>query len=183
MDNYTKSKGDVYLRALLLGGGLLQLSSALFNKNAFVYLGKHGPRVGALVIGLCALFLIRRDYFLPFLGQSVFPMHALNSKQIPYGANVSKQVRVQPNAKVVYWAAEPCSRESQCTPPVGVWEAYGEYRNAGVTTADKEGNATLKVRSPQSYVVPNKGGAISPHIHYRYFLNEGMLSDVHTVSL
>ena len=183
MDNYTNSKSDVYLRALLLGGGLLQLSSALFNKNALTYLGKHGPRVGSLVIGLCALFLIRRDYFLPFLGQSVFPLHAISSNKSPEGANVTMNVRVQPNAKVVYWAAEPCTRESKCNPPVGVWEAYGEYRNAGVTTADNEGIATLNVRQPQKYVVPNKSGAIPPHIHYRYFLNEGMLSDVHTVSL
>jgi protocatechuate 3,4-dioxygenase beta subunit len=89
-------------------------------------------------------------------------------------------VRVRPGAKVVFWAAEPANEDLMNVNDYRA--AYLEYRNAGVATADADGNATLKVRTPQGYTVPMKG-QLPPHIHYRECAERGMMKPIVTVTL
>jgi uncharacterized protein len=131
-----------------------------------------------IAVGVAALVLaFNRDTYLPFLGESVFPCSVL-SEQVPPGATRAVTVNVQPNVKVVYWAAEP-------TDGMGLsnWkQAYLGYRNAGVTTSDAAGRAVLKVRDPQSYTVPFKG-RLDPHIHFRVCGVDGFIGRIKTVFL
>lgn len=129
-------------------------------------------------VGLCALLIaFNRDTYLPFLGESVFPCAVLGD-QVPPGATRSIQVRVQPGAKVVFWASEPSDGRGL----VNYKEAYGKYQNAGVATAEPNGMVTLKVREPQPYTVPFKG-KLEPHIHFRACGPDGFIDRIKTVFL
>jgi hypothetical protein len=57
-----------------------------------------------------------------------------------------------------------------------------KFANAGVTTADSNGFATLRVRHPQPYTVPLKG-TLQPHVHYRVCRGGGMMDPVQTTFL
>jgi hypothetical protein len=117
--------------------------------------------------------MFSRDTYFPFLGTTVLPCSVLAEKT-PDGANTTLQVVVEPKAKVVFWAAEPG------TESLYNWqEAYGRFANAGVTTADANGVATLRVRHPQPYTVPLKG-TLPPHIHYRVCRDGGLMDPVQT---
>jgi hypothetical protein len=66
---------------------------------------------------------------------------------------------------------------------VNSWqEAYLKFANAGVTTADSNGLATLRVRHPQPYTVPLKG-TLQSHVHYRVCRGGGMMDPVQTTFL
>lgn len=58
-------------------------------------------------------------------------------------------------------------------------QAYADYENAGVSTADGDGVAILKVRNPQPYSVPWKG-TLQPHIHYRVCGPNGFMGRIQT---
>jgi uncharacterized membrane protein YuzA (DUF378 family) len=137
----------------LIGAFRVNFVERILGKNAMI------ARIIYILVGIAALYLaFNRDTYLPFLGESVFPCSVLPD-QIPAGATRSIQINVQPGAKVVYWATEPSDGGSV----PNYRGAYREYQNAGVTTADASGVATLKVREPQPYTVPFKG-RLEPHI-------------------
>ena len=115
-----------------------------------------------------------RDYYLPFLGDAVFPNELLGVSS-PMGYNTVVEVKVPKDAKVVYWAA----LENDGTKGQMPWKAYGNYSNSGVTNADAKGKALLKVVSPRGYNKP-WGKPLKPHVHYRYFKTNGMMSRVFT---
>lgn len=133
-----------------------------------------------ILIGLCALLIaFNRDTYLPFLGPTVIPCGAIQ-EHTPPGATTQMQVSVQPDAKVLYWAAEP---ETEHLKDLKDWrQAYLKFENAGVVVADSSGIATLKVRRPQAYLVPWKG-RLEPHIHFRVCGQGGFLGRVKTVFL
>ena len=132
-----------------------------------------------IIVGLSAIVhIISIDYYLPFLGQTAYPCGSLLVKT-PDGADKSITVKVEPNANVVYWAAEKNSGDLVKNP----WLAYSEFANTGVAKADKQGNATLSVRKPATYRVPPFGSKVLPHIHYRTCDGKGMLGDVKKVML
>jgi protocatechuate 3,4-dioxygenase beta subunit len=83
-------------------------------------------------------------------------------------------IRVSPNTKVVYWAAEPTNGVLQFAD-----KAYAGYNNAGVALSDQGGNVVLKVREPQPYTIPL--GSMKPHIHFRECNMTGFLGPVKTV--
>jgi uncharacterized membrane protein YuzA (DUF378 family) len=133
-----------------------------------------------LLVALAAVFFVfKRNFYLPFLGETLVPCSVLTDR-VPEGADTEIGVRVKPGNKVVYWAAEPANEDLKTVH--NYREAYLEYRNAGVTTADADGNATLKVRTPQGYTVPMKG-MLPPHIHYRECGERGFMQPVRTVTL
>lgn len=155
----------------LTGGDLV---SSIFGRGSVVARGIF------FIVALAAVAVVfKRDFYLPFLGEAHVPCSVLADK-VPEGADTSIGVRVQPGAKVVYWAAEPANEDLKSLNDYR--GAYLEYRNAGVTTADADGNATLKVRTPQGYTVPVKG-ALPPHIHYRECAPRGFMKPVVTVTL
>jgi hypothetical protein len=129
----------------------------------------------ALVAALSLVF--RRNVYLPFLGETVYPCDNLAEKS-PVDAELSVIVTDIPSgAKVVYWAAEPST--SIISNP---WDAYGKYENSGVVTADASGKATLSVRKPTGYKVPS-GRELKPHVHYRFCQESGILSEIRTASV
>lgn len=142
-------------------------------------LGKQGlATLVYLLVGVSALAVaFNRDTYLPFLGESVFPCTVL-ADQVPPGATRDVTVVVEPGAKVIYWASEPA--DGRGVPDYK--EAYRGYLNAGVTTADAAGRASLKVREPQPYTVPMRG-ALGAHIHFRVCGPTGFIGRIKTIFL
>jgi uncharacterized membrane protein YuzA (DUF378 family) len=157
----------------LIGTSKINLVERIFGKGSGI------SRVIYVLVGLSALMIaFNRDTYLPFLGESVFPCSVLPD-QVPSGATRSVQVRVPAGSKVVYWATEP-SDNTGAVPDYK--DAYRQYQNAGVATADDSGMATLKVREPQSYTVPWKG-QLDPHVHFRICGPTGFIGRIKTVFL
>ena len=180
--NYCMKKLYMVAMALLIVGGLNWLLVGTVRKDVVaLVLGKGWlARSVYIVIGLCAVaIMFNRDTYLPFLGESLVPCAAIQEKTPP-GATVQMQVDVPPGAKVLYWAAEPATEKLH---EVQNWkQAYLDVENAGVTVADSNGIATLRVRRPQPYLVPWKG-KLEPHIHFRVCGEAGFLGRTKTVFL
>ena len=136
-------------------------------------------RIIYIVVGLAAIYLaFDRNTYLPFLGETAYPCGSMGDR-VPDNATISMDVQVPPNSKVVYWASEHSSEMDVAHNP---WEAYTNYANTGVVTADGEGKAILKIREPTKYKTPI-GKTLEKHVHYRYCVVPGMLSEVYTVYL
>lgn len=183
MNNYWKAKAYAIAMVLLIVGGLNWGVKSFMGKDLISYLtGKNVLLANLLfgAVGVAALLIgLHRDSYLPFLGKTLVPCEVLKA-QTPENADMSVDVLVDPGTKVLYWASEPANKDLH---GINDWRhAYLAYRNAGVVVADNSGVATLKVRKPQPYTVPIKG-ELTPHIHYRTCMGEGMLSRVVTVTL
>jgi len=115
----------------------------------------------------------------PFLGNAVLPCSVLN-KEPPKDANMVHIINTEPGRKIVYWASLEGQNDKI------VWDAYGDYSNSGVVTADEHGKANLKLKVPSSYLLPN-GSKLSPHIHYRecpgFDDKEGMMGELKTIMI
>ena len=152
-------------------GGYNPLS--ILTKNRFVCI------VLQIVLVVSILMVgFNRNFYLPFLGWTVYPCGSLAEK-VPVYADTSIMVKVEPNVNVIYWASEPSPIEVQ--PISNPWDAYANYDNSGVVRADSNGNALLKVRMPSSYKVGLMGKTLKTHVHYRVCHNSGMLSEIKTV--
>lgn len=116
-----------------------------------------------------------RDYYLPFLGDAVFP-HGLLQEMTPAVYDMEVEIHVPKQTKVVYWASLENESGNNDQMP---WIAYGNYSNSGVTMSDSDGHALLRLKSPRGYKTP-WGKNLKPHVHYRYFLTNGMMSRVFT---
>lgn len=167
---------------LIVGGFNTSLAVLTGNDMISTLFGRRSILTNALFLGmgLAALGLaFCRDFYLPFLGQTVMPCSLL-SEHTPEGADTSVRVHVHPGAKVMYWAAEPENAELK---EVQDWrKAYLGFRNAGVAIANADGIAELKVRKPQAYSVPMKG-KLEAHVHYRVCGDDGMMDRVETTFL
>lgn len=130
-----------------------------------------------LVISIL-LFVADRNFYLPFLGQTVYPCGSLAEK-VPANADTTVKIKAAPGANVIYWASEPSSPEKQ--PISNPWDAYAMYDNSGVVRADSQGNAVLRFRSPSSYQVGLMNRELKRHVHYRVCKMPGMLGEIKTV--
>jgi uncharacterized membrane protein YuzA (DUF378 family) len=127
-----------------------------------------------ILVALCGISLAsKRTTWLPFLGRSVLP-GSLVTKQTPTKADKKIKVKVQPNAKVAYWAATGKDKKDQ-----DVFDAYNNHSNSGVVIADNKGIAELAIVEGEGYRVPN-GKRIPKHVHYRVIGNS-MMERVRTV--
>jgi hypothetical protein len=133
--------------------------------------------MGLLVAASLILLVVNRNFYLPFLGWTVYPCGSLAEK-IPTDANTEVIVQVQPNVNVIYWASEPSDINTQ--PVSNPWDAYANYENSGVVRADASGRAVLRVRKPSSYNVGVMNRTLKAHIHYRVCGHPGMLGEVKT---
>jgi hypothetical protein len=125
------------------------------------------------------MFVGSRNFYLPFLGSTVYPCGSLAEK-VPADADSTVSIKVKPGANVVYWASEPSDVARQ--PISNPWDAYALYDNSGVVRADAQGNAILRFRSPSSYKVGLFiGRTLKRHVHYRVCENAGMMGEVKTV--
>lgn len=177
--SYIQKKSFAIAMLLLVVGGLNWGYVAFAGKDVISTLfGKQSLLTNSLflLVGVSALLIgFYRDSYLPFLGETVFPCSILK-EHVPENANSELRVFTKPHAKVLYWAAESENKDFENIPD---WrQAYLGYRNAGVTIADENGYATLKVRRPQAYNVPLR--TLAPHIHYRICMDDGILGRVET---
>jgi uncharacterized membrane protein YuzA (DUF378 family) len=170
---------NMIIMLLVLIGGINWLSIGVFGVDA-VRLGlapRHAKWIYT-IIGLAALSLvIRRDIYLPFLGETVVPGGALAEKT-PQNANDQVTITTIPHAKVLYWAAEPNPTQGKDIPN---WDqAYSEFENSGVALADGAGKAILRFRGPpQTYSVPIMG-KLESHVHFRICDKQGIMGSVQT---
>ena len=170
---------------LIIGGlnwGLVLLNYNLAHDIAM----KTHPNVELFIYGLVfasAIYVMfSRDTYLPFLGEMAYPCDSLVS-HVPDNADTSVSVKVPPNVPIVYWASETAHEQLKDLPDPRV--AYHKYENTGVVISDNNGNAELKFRHPQNYVVPNISitgkTKLNKHVHYRYCIGNGMMSTIYTV--
>lgn len=139
--------------------------------------------IGFLLVLLSIYKGSQRNYYLPFLGDTVFPNNLISGNTLDIQLHKGSDIitvnidNLPPNVKVIYWAALPeNSEKNKLDLP---WVAYKDYSNSGSTTTDSNGKATMKIMYPQSYKTPwNK--KLKPHIHYRYFKTKGMMSEIYT---
>ena len=128
-------------------------------------------------------FLFKRNYYLPFLGRTVYPCNKKEEIKIPSiegkGKPESKKT-VQtpyPNTSIIYWAAWPGKKKKK-TPK----NAYKKFENSGIARSDKKGKVTFEYYKPVGYSVNRLGfeKELKPHIHYRACLGNGLLSQIET---
>lgn len=165
---------------LLIIGGLNWLLVGLFDLNlvSAIFGNSFLATLIYILVGASALaIMFDRDTYLPFLGPMVAPCSVLENREPP-GATKEVKITLEPNVKVLYWAAEPASENLKT---LNSWkQAYLDYQNAGVATANGEGVVVLKVRDPQSYKIPFKG-RLAPHVHYRVCGEAGWMGPIKTV--
>ena len=152
-----------------------------YNPSKFLTQNKIISFIVILIIVASIIYnLFDRNFYLPFLGWSVYPCGSLAEK-VPNKADTTVTVQVKPNVNVIYWASEPSSSENQ--PIDNPWDAYANYDNSGVVKADDTGKAVLHVRNPSSYQVGLMNKTLKRHVHYRECRHPGMLSDIKTIMI
>jgi len=172
-----------FAKLLLIIGGIVWGIFGVMNVNIIkeTISKKIAQQFIYIIVGIAALFLLfNRNFYLPFLDKTIVPFTFFKKDQVPQDGTFKVQVQVIPNARVIYWAAEPNKKDETSSRSVHV--AYGQFENSGITTADINGIATLHLRMPASYTIDKKlfKKHIEPHVHYRYTLSDGMLSQVLT---
>lgn len=168
---------------VLVGGVLWGIQGVLNNNPLDRFITKDIQKIIYIVVGLAALNLARdRNTYLPFLGKTAVPcsLFTYNDQHIK-NKNDSVEIKIKPNQKVIYWAANP----TESTNLVDPWKAYGETHNSGVSVANNQGIATLHFNKPQSYKVNRFGRTkvLQPHVHYRVCNSNLMLGPVQTIQV
>jgi hypothetical protein len=167
----------IWVVTIGLGSGIIFILNSMFNmvdnSNSIV-------RLISLVGLICLILMIlNRDTFLPFLSENFIPEKFLKLEdRFPSKFETKINVKVSPNSKVIYWAADPGKEISQN------WKkGYGKFDNSGTLKSDINGNAEIPIVCPNSYIV--HGYKVLPkHVHYRvYNKNSQMLSRIYTVVL
>jgi len=165
----------IFLGALNYGGNILGFDLLEIWSNRFPFKIK---KYLYILISLSAIILLMdKSIWIPFLDNTVLPCSLIN-KLPPKDATLEIKVKTTPFKKIAYWASNPSDTL------LDVWNAYGDYSNAGTTTADENGIALCKIRPPTGYILPN-GSSMLSHLHYRECPSkedaEGMMGGVKTV--
>jgi uncharacterized membrane protein YuzA (DUF378 family) len=175
-----KKRIEIFTLFFIVIGALNWGLIGLFDFNLVAFIAKYTfawiEKLVYVLVGVSSLVhIISRNYYLSFLGETVFPCTSMIEK-VPENADIEVQVQTTPNVNVIYWASETNKEVSE-----NPWIAYAEYSNAGVTRSDVNGVAKLKFRMPGSYKVKHGFKTLAPHVHYRVCKFPGMLSEVKTV--
>jgi hypothetical protein len=182
--DYSDKFSEKIIRVVMICGLLFYFLLATQGENGIkYYIGNELLVFFYIIFGLSGLYVLtERDFYLPFLGDAVFPDGLLQPQMTPMSANMQHVLKgLPPLTKVMYWAAEPCEVTETCGLERMPWESYNDFTNAGTTMSDKNGDAAISIRGkPQSYNVPYKSEVIMPHVHYRFRKNNGMYSKVFT---
>ena len=179
---YVQKKINMIAIFLLIVGGINWLTAVFMKKDLVsTLLPRLLTKIIYFAVGIAALFLaLKRDVYLPFLGETVMPCGAF-SPRTPDNANQQITITTLPNTKVIYWASEP---KNDASGNLEDWNvAYNDFTNSGVAISDDNGKVVLHFRgSPQAYNVPYKG-TIKPHVHFRICEKYGMVGPVQTYKL
>lgn len=163
-------------RLMMVIGGIHYLLLAL-NMNVLQTLSGNWLRAFALVVGISTMYVsMNRDFFLPFLGTTVIGP-VFEPTQVQDGV-VVQLTGLPAKTKVIYFAAESGTIKNSPR------EAYGDYKNGGVTMTNENGIANAVIKRPASYKVKTLIGekTLKSHIHYRYELpgQSGLYSPIKT---
>jgi uncharacterized membrane protein YuzA (DUF378 family) len=173
-----------YARIILIIGGLNYLYMGIVSNDGFLSLNLSKNVINALyiIIGISALYLfMNRDYYLPFLGETVIPTIVpidKNNKNI-----ITTTIKnLPPKSSIIYWAAKSNKDISLIEDP---YTAYADYANSGISIANDNGEAKIEYECPVQYKVGMFKKELDRHIHYRYMNTEfpGFLSPVKTLYL
>ena len=183
--NYTKNYIYMVCIILIIVGGLNWGLVGIFDFN-LVQKISYFPMVEKgiyLLVAVAALVLMaNRDTYLPFLGETVYPIPLNNLTPVLDNNKTSVVITNLPsNTKVVYWAADPPASDGNAYD--SPQDAYNDYSNSGIGTSDDNGTLTVVINNPASYRVGMLRGDLKPHIHYRYWKNNNLLSKVYTQSI
>lgn len=155
-----------FSRILLIITALNYVLIKLLNINLFSLI--KNSDILALIHLIMAIvviyYLFNRDFYLPFLGETVIPIKNTNNiGEVDRVLNFKIQ-NLPPNKRIIYWASK--SSDKVIGNPI---DAYKGYTNSGITKTDSDGNASLEISCPSSYYVKSFGmdKKIRQHIHYR----------------
>ena len=177
---------------LVLVGGFNWGLQGLFNFNLVKFINENTFNSPIfensiyIIVGFAAVYLAsNRNTYLPFLGDTVgAPSLIRDTGEERKNANVIVTVDAKDASSVMYWAADPLG-ESMEDGKKFAYNAYGEYKNAGVAEVIN-GKATLRVECPQKYWVQKFGvvkKTLPKHVHYRLIYPTGWISEVMTMKL
>ena len=140
------------------------------------------PGIFYLMISVAVIyFLFKRNYYLPFLGRTVYPCKNNEIEKRPYIEGYELLERTvqtsYPNKNIIYWAAMPGKKKKK-----NPENAYKKFENSGIAKSDKKGKVTFEYYKPVGYSVNRLGfeKELKPHIHYRACLGNGLLSQIET---
>jgi len=168
---------ELFLRFFLILGSLHYLLLGVSKVNVFDYI--RNPTILRFVyvfFGVVALyFMFQRDFFLPFLGETVMPTAIEQNKENAQDVTLTG---LPPNVTVIAWAANENTPKDM--PFKNPWVAYGDFSNYDEVQSDDKGEAVVSLTIPSGYDVGKK--ELKSHVHYRYQLPEkkGIFSRVHT---
>lgn len=138
----------------------------------------------AIILIVIIYIAIKRDFYLPFLGNMAFPSSLIVSNKYPADANIEYTLHLDntvDGTKIIYWASENIEHNKDFVFK-DPYTAYNKYDNAGVATVH-DGQATIRLKQPNEYKVPYKG-QVDRHFHYRKCCeNNVMLGPVETIYL
>jgi hypothetical protein len=122
--------------------------------------------------------LTQQTFFLPFLGECVFPIVQDDNKISSDHLQKILLTDLPPNTRVIYWAA----KESNTIFP-NPWDAYNS--NSYSTISNNDGESHIEIPCPSQYLFSKFGlynRLLPKHIHYRYELPKykGMFSKIFT---
>lgn len=154
--------------------------------NAFYIISNENSNLFFQIISIIIIIIIIylsnfKATFLPFLGDSAFPIGLIPNEMFPPNSNFNLEYDFDyPNgSKVIYWSANPMSDNKD-----GIYnnpyDAYGDYKNSGVAIINNK-KAVLHINCPNKYKIP-MGVVLNKHIHYRIAIpNDPILSEVKTI--
>jgi hypothetical protein len=164
--------------------------------NAFYVIYSEDTSIFFKFLSIILIFLLIyisnfKETFLPFLGNTVYPISLIPSAIHPQNSNFSTEVNLNyPNGtKVIYWAANGNGNNrgngsdndsDKNTVIKNPKDAYGNYINSGVSIINNK-KTLLHLNCPDKYKIPS-GIILNKHIHYRIAIpNNPILSDVKTM--
>jgi hypothetical protein len=155
----------VLVLAYAFVGGFNSLRNVLKARGKFTLYQVLG--ISAAVAAFILVF--QKDFWLPFLGDTVLPLELIPVQDLKQDADTVVQVDAPPKSKVIFWAAKKFGGAMDVSAAVSPKVAYGDFSNSGVVLADDTGKATLKVSSPRPYSVGKTLGpkVLPSHVHYR----------------
>jgi uncharacterized membrane protein YuzA (DUF378 family) len=183
LDKYVFMYANMFVLFAAINTALYKMNPS-FNILSKVIKDRTFRRIFYILVGLLAVYLIlKRETFLPFLGESVVPTsvfknHNNNMNSEDPNRKMINLTITAPNAeKIIWWAAS----EDQHTIAKNPDEAYKEYQNSGVSTVSTDGTVKIVFPCPTQYKIPS-GRTLKKHLHYRE-THGGMLGEVKTIFL
>lgn len=135
----------------------------------------------SIILILLIIFMSNfKDTFLPFLGNTVYPLALIPNEMYPPKSNftIELDLNYPDGSKVIYWSAN--SHDNKDNIFDNPKNAYGDYKNSGVAIINNN-KAILHIHCPNKYKVPF-AGILEKHIHYRIALIDNpILTDVKTI--